>query len=314
MQIRFYIKDGVIEKGPLTVQELKKLGIKKKDQVRYENHTTWAEAKNFIELKKILNRKKRRIIIVLLIFFFFIISSLALIVINEERNNSYSDSDNWEEIIDYEEPLPKPPTINVNLSVHHKNGLIDFLKDCNIKGNKRRLVEACDFKNAILRNYAVSIAGNNAGEFNLGQICDVFDHCYKNWKYVNDPIQKEIYGYASNSILNGLNGDCDDFAILVCSMILAIGGEARINFAFNSTGEGHAFTEVNIGQTNVDEYISKRFSKSQDFTGVWTRVDAEGNHWLNLDWQASYPGGKYFEYTHGTTFNILQKFCEEFNN
>jgi hypothetical protein len=260
MEIRFFIKDGPIEKGPLTVQELKKLGIKKNDQIRYENHSTWSEAINFIELKKILNRKKRRLIIWLLIFFLLIISAVALLVINEQRNTSNSYT--MEEIIDYEEPLPTPPTINVNLSVHHKNDIRDFFKDCNLGGNKRRLVEACDFTNTNLRNYALTIAGKNEGEFNLGQICDVFDHCYKNWKYVNDPIQNEIYDYASNSVNNGLNGDCDDFAILVCSMILAIGGEARINFAFNSTGEGHAFTEVNIGQTNVDEYISKRFNKS----------------------------------------------------
>ena len=186
-----------------------------------------------------------------------------------------------------------------------------MFKDCNLSGEKRQLVDACNYSNSTLRNNAVSIAGQNEGSFNLGQICDIFDHCYNNWKYVNDPKGAEIVEYASNTISNGLNGDCDDFAVLICSMILSIGGEARINFAYGQDG-GHAFTEVNIGKTEIEEYISKRYKKVYDHSGIWTRTDKDGNNWLNLDWFAKHPGGKYFDYTHGTTFYIIQEYCNDF--
>lgn len=94
-------------------------------------------------------------------------------------------------------------------------------------------------------------------------------------------------------------------------MILSIGGEARINFAYGQDG-GHAFTEVNIGKTEIEEYISKRYKKVYDHSGIWTRTDKDGNNWLNLDWFAKHPGGKYFDYTHGTTFYIIQEYCNDF--
>ena len=187
----------------------------------------------------------------------------------------------------------------------------ELFKDCNSSGDKRQLVEACNYSNSTVRNNAVSIAGQSPGSYNLGQICDIFDHCYNSWKYVNDPEGNEIYEYASNTISNGLNGDCDDFAVLVCSMVLSIGGEARINFAYGQNG-GHAFTEVNIGNTEVEEYISARYKSVYDNSGIWTRTDKDGNKWLNLDWFANHPGGKYFDYTHGTTFYIIQEYCNDF--
>lgn len=105
----------------------------------------------------------------------------------------------------------------------------------------------------VLRNrqlLVVANAGKNAGSYNLGQICDIFDYCYKTWKYVIDTKGNEIVEYGSNTITNGLNGDCDDFAVLICSMSLSIGGEARINYAYGQNG-GRAFTELNIGKTDI---------------------------------------------------------------
>jgi len=232
-------------------------------------------------------------------------------ILNEEEkypNHSIKLDELTREI---EERIPPPPTIDFTVTKHKKKFFKELVKDCNLSGEKRRLVDACNYSNSTLRNNAVSIAGQNEGSYNLGQICDIFDNCYNNWKYVNDPIGNEIVEYASNTIANGLNGDCDDFAVLVCSMILAIGGEARINYAYGQDG-GHAFTEVNIGKTEIEEYILKRYKRVYDNTGIWKRTDKEENNWLNLDWFAKHPGGKYFDYTHGTTFYIIQKYCNDF--
>lgn len=215
-------------------------------------------------------------------------------------NNSYD-----------KERRPTPPTIKTALSSQDKKILKELFKGCNLSGDKKQLVKACDYKNSTVRNYSVNIAGQSAGDYNLGQICDIFDHFYDNWKYVNDPQTMNYVEYASVTIQNNFNGDCDDFAVLLCSALISIGGEARINYAYNSTS-GHAFTEVNLGKTNKNKiinYLKKRYNISSKING---RHDKYQNWWLNLDWFANHPGGKYFDYTSGTTFYIIQNYCEKF--
>jgi hypothetical protein len=241
------------------------------------------------------------------ILIYFIVNGLLIFMNNNQLGSSLVYPENKvEEVI-----IPPPPKIDYDISRHEKKFFRELFKDCNLSGDKKQLAEACDYSNSILRNKAVQIAGQNEGTYNLGQVCDIFDYCYNNWKYVNDPNGNEIVEYASNTISNGLNGDCDDFAVLISSMVLAIGGEARINYAYDADS-GHAFTEVNIGHTRIEEYISKRYRKVYDNSGIWSRTDNEGNSWLNLDWFAKHPGGQYFDFTHGTTFYILQNYCNDF--
>jgi hypothetical protein len=305
---KYYIKDGYSEKGPFTVADLKKLKISKSTFVRQEDNNNWAQAASIQVLKRVFKGNFRVLKITgLTILAFAVIAGIVVGLLNI----NFGSSSSYETFVEIEEPIPPPPTIDYTVSKHEKKFLRELFKDCNLSGDKKQLVEACNYSNSTLRNKAVSIAGQNAGSYNLGQICDIFDHCYNNWKYVNDPKGNEIVEYASNTISNGLNGDCDDFAVLVCSMILSIGGEARINYAYGQNG-GHAFTEVNIGKTDIEVYISKRYKNVYDNTGIWTRTDNQGNNWLNLDWFAKHPGGKYFDYTHGTTFYIIQKYCNDF--
>ena len=173
------------------------------------------------------------------------------------------------------------------------------------------LIASVDYNDATVRNRAVQLAGQSPGNFNIGQISNIFDFALKSWNYVNDPKGNDYFANASETLKNGLNGDCDDFAILVCAMILAIGGEARIVFAYGKEG-GHAFAEVMIDQSNISgtvDYLRKRYK----ITGpVWHRTDKQGNNWLNLDWFDPYPGGRYYDYNHGTTFYIRQNYSESF--
>ena len=305
---KYYIKEGYSEKGPLSIDDLKKLRVGKKTFVRSENSIDWVEADNLPELKSIFKKKFHIQKITLGALLTFIVVTFIIAGISNYYSSSNSTNNSF---VEFEESIPPPPSIDFTVSHHRKKFLKELFKDCNLSGEKRQLVDACDYKNSIVRNKAVSIAGQNAGTYNLGQICDIFDYCNNNWKYVNDPNSNEVIEYASNTLSNGLNGDCDDFAVLICSMILAIGGEARINYAYGPNG-GHAFTEVNIGNTQVEEYISKRYRNVYDKSGIWSRKDEQENNWLNLDWFAKHPGGKYFEYTKGTTFYIFQEYCNDF--
>jgi Transglutaminase-like superfamily len=210
------------------------------------------------------------------------------------------------------EKLPSPPTIIYEVSMHKKEIIAELTKKCNYSGNKDELATACDYKN--VRNIGVILAGNSEGDFNIGQICEIWDYCRKKWKYVNDPVTSYVSS-ASNTIKADYSGDCDDFAVLTCSLILSIGGETRINYA-KSKDCGHAFTEVNIGKTDLgslEHYLGKRYKMSFDASNKLNyRIDREGNKWLNLDWFSKYPGGQYFNFVSGTTYYVLHNYCENF--
>lgn len=213
--------------------------------------------------------------------------------------------------------LPTPPKGSSEIARHNRSlggWATGFFNPNNLAGTKKRLVNSCDYQNAKLRKKTKEVVALSPGSFNLGQICDIFDYCYNNWKYTNDPTSMEIYQKASQTLFDfNLSGDCDDFAILTCSMLLAIGGDARITIAFGSSG-GHAFTEINMGKADMkklSEYIYQRYK------GVWSgkvhcRIDKNDNCWLNLDWWAKHPGGKYYNANRGTRFYILDNYCESF--
>lgn len=165
--------------------------------------------------------------------------------------------------------------------------------------NLEMLEEACDYNLPYTKSFANQLAGRSEGNFNPGQICEIFDYCYKKWRYVNDPNGQEYLASASESIANYLTGDCDDFAILMASCFLAIGADVCVNTGRNPNG-GHAFTEVDISQFDSSDVlvtIKDRFS-SYSISQLHTR-SANGKVWLNLDWQAAYPGGPYYDCSSG---------------
>ena len=225
-------------------------------------------------------------------------------IVEKQNNGSVKTSSS------YFTTLQKPQQIKVKATTHSKGLFGDLFNSYYTK--KKNIIEACDYRNNVVRNKAAEIASQTPGSFNIGQVCDIFDYCNDNWKYVNDPSQSDLFQKASNTIRNGLTGDCDDFAILMASMLLAIGGDARVNVAWTSDS-GHAFTELNLGSKDIKtcaDYIRARY----DFTGsVWYRKDSEGNGWLNLDWWAKHPGGEYFEGKQGVRFYIIDEYLEEFS-
>ena len=204
--------------------------------------------------------------------------------------------------------LPLPPRISFNVSRQRQTFIKDLFKGCNLSGEKKQLIEACNFSSPEVRDFAIRVAGNSPGTFNLGQVCDMFDQCFTNWKYVNDPKGENYVSKASETIMNNFTGDCDDFAVIICSSIMAIGGEARISYAYKGK-KGHAFTEVNLGNT-PQEIITNYLSKRYKLKLVNGKKDKSGNWWVNLDWFAGCPGGPYFKYSHGQRFYVLQNFCE----
>ena len=165
-------------------------------------------------------------------------------------------------------------------------------------GKAAKIKEAMDYTNPTTRDFAVSlIPQSHEGNYNIAQICDLWDAVYNKWTYVSDPQGPDYYSPASRTIQLGLKGDCDDFAITVGSVVQSIGGSSRIVTAYNENG-GHAYPEVMVCSNKacfdkVASYIGKRYHTKNVAYRTRTK-DGVTQYWLNLDWQSRYPGGKYF--------------------
>jgi hypothetical protein len=165
--------------------------------------------------------------------------------------------------------------------------------------NKSKIIDAVDFSNSKVRNFALSATRKNFNPTHqkgnkrlMIQCFAVFKEINSKWNYVNDPKGKEYIAYASES-LQHFSGDCDDHAILMAACIKVIGGTPRIIH----TG-GHFYPEMLIGDKNDLEsaiyFIKEEFfaieSKNQQ---IHYHIDERGQIWLNLDYTATYPGGKF---------------------
>jgi hypothetical protein len=129
------------------------------------------------------------------------------------------------------------------------------------------------------------------------------DNTTKGWRFINDP--KGIdWAYANESIQIGKKagyaaaGDCDDFAIVMSSLVESIGSSSRIIWGINPN-ESHAFAEVFLGQDNVQnssvEAIIKGLMNKFDTNKIYTHIDTNTKGvWLNLDWSATHPGGPFY--------------------
>lgn len=174
---------------------------------------------------------------------------------------------------------------------------------CNWYEDKQKnidmLKEACDYNLPYTKMFANQLAARSPGEFSIEQVCEIYDYCRGKWRYVNDPKGQDYEAKASETIAASLTGDCDDYAILMASCLLACGGDVCIVYANGSNG-CHAYAEVDVNSFKknkslqyVNEVIAERFAVYEPGSA---KVREHDEHiWLNLDWQASYPGGPFFE-------------------
>jgi hypothetical protein len=169
---------------------------------------------------------------------------------------------------------------------------------------------ASDYENPITRKYALNLASKNAGSFNLRQVFTIYDDLINKWQYVNDPKSNELIANASFSIETGFKGDCDDYAVLMSSLIQAIGGKTRIVNGFNKKSS-HAYTEIFIGDLEKKQEASyllhKRYGRNYpNGLVIHYSKDQNGHFWLNLDWNAKYPGGPYFSSNSQIIYNTQE--------
>jgi len=198
--------------------------------------------------------------------------------------------------------------------------ITDYLTQSQDYTNSTLKSAEINFWNSIARDIDTKIDGGNSvtvsfarlhvshgGTYDtvgIDQVSDFWDFLMlpepAGWTYVNDPSSSDetFWDYlssASDSITNGLKGDCDDFAILNAALVEAIGGNSRVVYAANSNG-AHMYAEAQfLSSTNITPAIQARYNLSAQ-TVVYTHP---GN-WLNLDWfdypaRTTHPGGKFYD-------------------
>ena len=139
----------------------------------------------------------------------------------------------------------------------------------------------------VRKSAAEAISKHLNQAFSTSQIVDVYIWAKENIKYQNVPLN-DYAPYRPSETIFTKTGDCKNYAALITSMILSIGGTARIATIPKCE---HAFAEVFIGgQSQLDslaEEIKQRYQQDiklnviKDNLGYWLILDGAG---------ADYPG------------------------
>jgi PKD repeat protein len=178
---------------------------------------------------------------------------------------------------------------------------------------KKEINQKLNVGNHAVRDEGRRLILEYPGDGTISQICSIYDYLVGNWSYARDTRGIEEFQYSNKSLEYGKGkfsgqGDCDDFSILLASLIESIGGTSRIVLAYGSMG-GHAYTEVYLGKAEgvdckVDRMI-KWLRNHYKVTDINTHTDLDtGDVWLNLDWWkdpntgvnlTKHPGGPFFD-------------------
>lgn len=166
--------------------------------------------------------------------------------------------------------------------------------------NQAKIMAAIDFDNTLVRNFAMTsttkhfkkIALRDSAMRQIVQSLAVFKEINTKWNYVNDPKSREYYAKASESIKH-FSGDCDDHSILMAASIKALGGTCRLILTDN-----HLYPELLVGRSKslnktVNYIKNLLFERESRAKPIHYHIDEDGNCWLNLDYTANYPGGRF---------------------
>jgi len=128
-------------------------------------------------------------------------------------------------------------------------------------------------------------------EFTMVQAFSIFKEINSKWRYVSDVKGGEYFATPAES-LELMAGDCDDHALLMAACITAVGGQVRL-----VRTEGHVYPELLIGSAQRMEragYLIRKllFTKEVGDAPLYHHTDADGKHWINLDYTRRYPGGE----------------------
>ena len=141
-----------------------------------------------------------------------------------------------------------------------------------------------------VRIAAAEAISKHPGAYSANQVLDIYDWVHENIIYQNVPVNLTYEPYAPQETLLTKSGDCKNQAVLIASMIEAIGGSARILMIPECN---HAFAEVYIGDNSTkDRFVNVTFAHYATAPEVnWHTSKNDTEIWFPLDTAGgSYPG------------------------
>jgi WD40 repeat protein len=175
---------------------------------------------------------------------------------------------------------------------------------------KAEIAGKLDLENQNIADTAMNMAAKYPGEYNINQVGEIYDTLAGRggWYYFNDPADASRFQNANKTLQMGKMkdtiglGNCNDFAILMASLIYSIGGSTRVIFAYDEKNKtAHAYAELYLGEAG-DPAVEKTFQwmEREYYPEKIVGFESSGNEiWLNLDWgtdstKAAHPGTSFF--------------------
>ena len=140
-----------------------------------------------------------------------------------------------------------------------------------------------------VRKAAADATRNHPGSYSIDQLLDIYDWVKQNINYLNVPVEVPITPYPPNETLYTKSGDCKNQAVLIASMVKAIGGSSKVIL---DPSCNHAYAIVFADYTNqsmqpVADSISLHYN--QQLYIQWLTFGDE--NWLIFDPAGgNYPG------------------------
>ena len=128
----------------------------------------------------------------------------------------------------------------------------------------------------LVRSTAISTVREYPGKYNIYQLCSLFDYVSTNVEYVSDPHDSDYWATPAETINTGA-GDCEDYALLMASLVESIGGSSRIYLT-----DDHAFAAAYIGDVNETAQTIEAISEFYNSAPVYYITDSYGS-WIMLD-------------------------------
>lgn len=139
-----------------------------------------------------------------------------------------------------------------------------------------------------LRDWARMIAREYGAETQDELIFAVYDWTKNNMVYVNDPAYNELIHSAEVLMrrhfeLGELSGDCDDFTILICSLLLQLGIPCKARM-------------VKLKQRDGSYQFAHIYPMARAANGQWYALDATEKR-RQLGWEAPHLSGHSKDFT-----------------
>ena len=144
-----------------------------------------------------------------------------------------------------------------------------------------------------VRKFAIENSLRYGGETTLDKAFSLFKSISMRWNYQLDAGQYNEHFRSADETVQTLTGDCEDHSICLATCVKHIGGTMRLVMA-----KGHIYPELYIGSKKDIKPTVRRINELFPLSrgkNIRISVDPEGKAWLNMDYTAPHPGGKYLE-------------------